>query len=78
MRSSSFAFSSVRFCFAEMFLPPRLMKKVSIDWSAMDGAQPAASEAVWMQRDRASHRTARIFKEVNARRVSPASGIFEA
>ena len=47
-------------------------------WSAMDGAQPAASEAVWMQRDRASHRTACIFEEVNARQVSPESGILEA
>jgi hypothetical protein len=38
IRSSFFACSSVRFCFAERFLPPRLMKKLSIDIADRNGS----------------------------------------
>jgi hypothetical protein len=38
MRSSSFARSNTRFCFAGRFLPPRLMKKFSIDIADRKGS----------------------------------------
>jgi hypothetical protein len=38
MRSSSLAFSSVAFCFFGRFLPPRLMKKFSMDIAERNGS----------------------------------------